>query len=137
MKIRVEAGGHPPANNVRVRFLSIGDAEQKADYGAGYKLTFEAIAGPTKGVKCFRTIGQRITPGNAAGAFVAGMYGRPELPLDQELDFDKLVGREYLADIVPSASGKGTRVERVRPAGKPAPQPEPESEIDAADDIPF
>jgi hypothetical protein len=133
--VKVESGGHPPANGVQLKLLSIDDVPAANGFGSGLKFEFEAISGPAKGAKVYRTIGDRITPTTAGGKFLAGAYGRAELPTDQEIDLDKLIGRVFIGDVCQSPQGKGSRAERIQPVptqGKPpAPAPAP------ADDIPF
>lgn len=139
MKIRVVASGHPAASNVRVRCLSIDVAEAQAGFGEGLRFTFETIAGEHKGCKSYRTISTKITPSNAAGQFVAQALGLETLPLSADVDLDDLIGGTFVANIVQSPKGQGTRVESLTPltaaaSSKPAPvAAQPEGDID----IPF
>ena len=134
--IKVESGGHPQANGVPLKLVSIDDVPASNGFNPGLKFEFHGKAG-----KVFRTIGEKITPTTAAGKFLAGFYGLEELPTDQEIDLDKLIGRTFLADVCPSPQGKATRVERVYPMpnrapaqAPPKPAPEPDSDEDS---IPF
>lgn len=113
--IVVEAGGHPPANGVQLRLAKIEDVPAANGFGSGIKFEFEALSGPAKGSKVFRTIGDRITPTTAGGKFLAGAYGRAELPVDQSIDIEKLIGRVFIGDVCQSPQGKGARVERIQP----------------------
>jgi hypothetical protein len=161
-KVVVEASSVPPQLGVRVRCLSIDDTPPEGDYPAGFKWVFQLLEGPNIGAKSYRTIGQTLKSANAAGKFVAGGYGRAELPLGVEVDLDFFVGREFIADIVASANGKGSRVEAIRPVpqagapqaqaaqlqqgqptlppawqGQPQPQPQPWANTPKSEDIPF
>jgi hypothetical protein len=139
MKVTVSASGHPAANNVRVRCLSIDAAEAQQGFGEGIRFTFETIAGDTKGTKSYRTISAKITPSNAAGQFVAQALGLETLPLNADVDLDDLIGGTFVANIVQSPKGSGTRVESLTPlaaAATPKAKPavaQPEGDID----IPF
>ncbi len=139
MKVTVSASGHPAANNVRVRCMSIDAAEAQAGFGEGIRFTFETIAGEHKGCKSYRTISAKITPGNAAGQFVAQALGLETLPLNADVDLDDLIGGTFVANIVQSPKGSGTRVESLTPltaAATPKPAPvvaQPEGDCD----IPF
>ena len=151
--IKVESGGHPPANGVQLKLLAIDDVPAANGFGSGLKFAFEAMSGPAKGTKTYRTIGERITPTTAGGKFLAGAYGRSELPTDQTIDLDKLIGRVFIGDICQSPQGKGSRVERISPMpshapaqaqAKPVPPPAPEweesesaSQGGGLDSIPF
>ena len=145
--VKVESGGHPPANGVMLKLIAIDDVPAANGFGTGIKFTFEALSGPAKGSQAFRTIGDRITPTTAGGKFLAGAYGRAELPTDQEIDLDKLIGRTFLGDVCPSPGGKGSRVERIQPApvagskpqvpAAPAPAPAWEANDTGQADIPF
>jgi hypothetical protein len=145
--IVVESGGHPPANGVMLKLLTIEDVPAANGFGSGLKFCFEATSGPTKGAQVYRTIGDRITPTTAGGKFLAGAYGRSELPVDQQIDLDKLIGRAFLGDVCQSPQGKGCRVERIQPApvpgnkpqapAAPAPAPAWEGSDTGQDTIPF
>jgi hypothetical protein len=119
--VKVESGGHPPANGVQLKLLSIDDVPASNGFNPGLKFVFEAMSGPAKGAKAPRTIGDRITPTTAGGKFLAGAYGHAELPVDQEIDLDKLIGRTFIGDVCQSPQGKGTRVERISPMPSKAP----------------
>ena len=145
--VKVESGGHPPANGVMLKLLAIEDVPASNGFGTGIKFEFEAMSGPAKGSKVFRTVGDRITATTAGGKFLAGAYGRAELPTDQEIDLDKLIGRVFIGDVCQSPQGKGSRVERIQPApaagnkpqapAAPAPAPAWEAEDTGLADIPF
>jgi hypothetical protein len=145
--IVVESGGHPPANGVLLKLLAIEDVPAANGFGSGIKFEFEALSGPAKGAKVFRTIGDRITPTTAGGKFLAGAYGRSELPVDQQIDLDKLIGRTFIGDVAQSPQGKGSRCERIQPApvagskpqapAAPAPAPAWEANDTGQDSIPF
>ena len=149
MKVSVSAAGHPVMDGVPTRLVSIDPVAATASMQSAIKFSFTVTSGPTSGAKCFRTVGDRITPSNVAGKFVAGLFGRSELPVDREIDLSNLLGREFVVDVAQSSQGTGTRVEQARPvranaAPKPQPQPEPESEPDFErfeisdnDEIPF
>jgi hypothetical protein len=145
--VKVESGGHPPANGVVLKLITIEDVPDTNGFGTGLRFCFEALSGPAKGSQAFRTIGDRITPTTAGGKFLAGAYGRAELPTDQEIDLDKLIGRAFIGDVCQSPQGKGSRVERIQPApatgnkpqapAAPAPAPAWEGSDTGQDTIPF
>jgi hypothetical protein len=135
--VKVESGGHPPANGVQLRLLSIDDVPAANGFGSGIKFEFEALSGPAKGSKVYRTIGDRITPTTAGGRFLAAAFGRAELPTDQEIDLDKLIGRVFLGDVCQSPQGKGSRCERIQPMPAQSKPPAPASAPDAEGDFPF
>jgi hypothetical protein len=109
--LTVEAGSHPVASNVRVKLVSHEEVAPKEGYGAGLKFTFETLDGPAIGSKAHRTVSMPVKNTNAAGAFIAQLFGVPTLTPQVQLDIDTIVGKTFIADIKQSPKGKGTRVE--------------------------
>jgi hypothetical protein len=139
--VSIQPGSVPPQMAVRVRLTEITDAESQQGFEPGLRFSFVLLDGPNAGSKCFRTIGSGIKSSNAAGQFLAGAFGRAELPVGQAVDIDRLLNHEFVADIATPAGSKGSRVERIRPVQQPAPppqQPAPAWEsLPAGAEIPF
>lgn len=109
----VEAGSHPVASGVKVKFEQEEEIQPKDGYGAGLKFTFTSIDGPAPGTKCYRTVSLPVKSTNAAGVFVAQMLGVPSLTPATQVDFSTMRGKQYVADIKQSPKSKGSRVESV------------------------
>lgn len=142
--VSIQPGSVPPQMGVRVRLTEIADAEAQQGFEPGIRFQFVLLDGPNVGSKCFRTIAAAIKSSNAGGQFLAGAFGRTELPVGQAVDIDRLLNHEFVADIATPAGSKGSRVERIRPVQQQAPQqqapqaPAPAWEsLPAGADIPF
>jgi len=82
------------------------------EWHEGLMWKFRAYDGEFFGKESRRTTGPDPTPGNACGAFLAGLADKsPDDGLD--LDPDDHIGQKYVIDVVKSKNGKGTRVERI------------------------
>jgi hypothetical protein len=109
--LTVEAGSHPVASNVRAKLVSHESVPPKDGFGAGLRFAFETIDGPVPGSKAYRTVSLPVKNSNAAGAFIAALFGTPTLSPQTQLDIDTLVGRVYVCDIKQSPKSKSTRIE--------------------------
>ncbi len=111
MRLKVSSGAVPPGM-YHAKFLGV-EAVTNDQYGAGLKFTFQVVRGPHSGQKVARTTGCSPSLKNSLGRLLSGMLGR-SLSLDEEIDDNDLVGREYMIVVGTTESG-GCRIETATP----------------------
>jgi hypothetical protein len=82
-------------------------------YGPGLRFKYSVAKGPLAGQSVARTTGCAPSPKNSLGKLLSGMLGRA-LSLDEEIEVDDIIGREYMIVVGVTDSG-GTRVETATP----------------------
>lgn len=109
MKLTVTASGLPPGS-YKAKLVKVEPTEH-AEYGPGLRWAFAVADGPHADRLAARTTGCYPTAQNALGRMLAGMLGRP-LTVDDEVDVDDLIGREFVIAVEATENG-GTRIGRV------------------------
>ncbi len=102
MRLTVSPNPVPPGC-----YLAKLEGIQSADhesYGPGLRFEFAICGGPLQGRRISRTTGRVPSPTNALGLLLSNLLGRP-LQVDEVIELDSLMGREFLIDLGTSASG--------------------------------
>jgi hypothetical protein len=111
MLLRVSAGAVPPGTYF-AKLLAV-EPVTSDQYGNGIRFSFQVAKGQYAGQKVSRTTGCTASPKSSLGKLLSGMLGRA-LNLDEEVEVNGLLGREYLI-VVGVTEGGGSRVETATP----------------------
>jgi hypothetical protein len=111
MLLRISAGSVPPG--LYSAKLTGVEPVTNDQYGPGLKFKYSITRGPQAGQLVARTTGCSPSPKNSLGRLLAGMLSRT-LSLDEEIELDDLIGREYMVMVGVTETG-GSRVESATP----------------------
>lgn len=109
--LKISAGSVPPGF-YSTKFAGV-EAVNNGQFGPGLKFKFVIARGPLVGQTVSRTTGCTPSQKNNLGKLLSGMLGRT-LNVDEEVDVDDLLGREFMVVVGVSENG-GSRVESATP----------------------
>jgi hypothetical protein len=111
MKVTVSSGSVPPGTYLAT--LAAIEETAHEEYGAGLRFSFTIVGGPYNNWKLCRTTGRVPSLTNSLGKMLSQLLAYA-IKLDEEIDVDQLVGRQYQVVVEATPTG-GSRVASVGP----------------------